>query len=93
MLHHELYWVNIGKSYKEVLNDNFLWAPQPYLNEKNRLISNAGWKAIPNIEQGDIIFCNRDQTLLAVVVADENAISSDRPESRTFDAWKTKVSG
>lgn len=71
-----------------MLNDGFLWAPLPYFNKDNKKIANAGWKQVPNIKQGDIIFCNRDQKLIYVVVANEDAILSERPDSRKFDAWK-----
>lgn len=82
------YWVNIGVSYNEVLKDGFLWAPTPYINEDNKKVTSSGWLQVPHIRKGDIVFCNRDQKLIYVVVAREDAFLALRPESRKFDAWK-----
>jgi len=82
------YWVNVGKSFKEVLQDGFLWAPIPYVNENDRKISNAGWKHVPNMKKGDLAFCVKDKTILYVAVVKEDSYPDSRPKSRKFNAWK-----
>lgn len=82
------YWVNVGVSFKEVLQDGFLWAPVPYINDKGKKISSAGWKHVPSMRKGDIIFCNKDKHIVYVAVVKEDSFSSLRPESRKFDVWK-----
>ncbi|MGI2141926.1 HNH endonuclease [Shewanella baltica] len=83
------YWVNVGRTFKEVIQDGVLWAPTSYTNDKGIKINSAGWKPIPNIRKGDIVFCNRDGFLICIVVANADAISSPPPESRGFDKWKS----
>lgn len=84
----DYYWVNIGVSYNEVLEDGFLWAPTPYVNENKNKVSSSGWLQVSNIKKGDIVFCNRDQKLIYIVIAREDAFLAPRPDSRKFDAWK-----
>lgn len=81
------YWVNVGISFKEVLQEGFLWAPVPYTNKNGKLISPAGWKHVPNMKKGDVVFCNRDKRIVYVAVVKEDSYSSPRPESRKFDVW------
>ena len=82
------YWVNIGTSFKEVAEFKFLWAPKNTLNQKGQSIIDAGWKAVPNVKKGDIIFCNYQGSLIHVSVATKDAYESERPENRSFDQWK-----
>lgn len=82
------YWVNVGISFKEVLQHGFLWAPDPYINEEGKKVNSAGWKHVPNMKKGDVVFCNKDKTILYVAVVKEDSFSSPRPESREFDVWK-----
>ncbi|GDY28294.1 hypothetical protein AHAT_41840 [Agarivorans sp. Toyoura001] len=82
------FWVNVGVSFKEVLQEGFLWAPAPYINDKKKLVSSAGWKHVPEMKKGDIVFCNKDKTLIYVGVVKEDGYSALRPDSRKFDAWK-----
>jgi hypothetical protein len=84
------YWVNIGISYREVLEQGILWAPQPYTDDKGTLKKSAGWLQVPNIKRGDIIFCNRDQKLIYIAIAKSDASTSPRPESRKFNQWKNE---
>ena len=82
------YWVNIGTSFKEVAEFKFLWAPKNTLNQKGQSIIDAGWKAVPNVKKGDILFCNYKGSLIHVAVATKDAYESERPENRSFDQWK-----
>ncbi|WP_394230283.1 HNH endonuclease [Shewanella colwelliana] len=84
------YWVNVGISYKEVLEQGILWAPQPYHDEQGTLKKSAGWLEVPNIKRGDIIFCNRNQNIIYIAIATSDASPSPRPKSRKFDQWKNK---
>lgn len=82
------YWVNLGDSHKEVLENNFLWAPSHTLNKKGEVRISAGWKSVPNIKQGDIIFCHHDKRVIFVAIANKDAYPSKRPESRKYERWK-----
>ncbi|MFK3862183.1 HNH endonuclease [Pseudoalteromonas rhizosphaerae] len=82
------YWVNIGTSFKEVAEYKFLWAPESTVNEKGNTVIDAGWKAVPNIRKGDVIFCNYKGSIIHVAIAKSNAYASPRPENRSFVQWK-----
>lgn len=82
------YWVNIGTSFKEVAEFKFLWAPKNTVNQNGQPIIDAGWKAVPNVQKGDILFCNYKGSLIHIAVATKDAYESERPENRSFDQWK-----
>jgi len=82
------YWVNLGDSYKEVEEHNFLWAPSSSVDKKGNTIINAGWKHVREVAAGDVIFCHEDGRIIYIAVALSNAYQSPRPKSRKFDKWK-----
>lgn len=81
------FWVNLGKTYREVLDHNFLWAPAYLKNSKGTESVNAGWKPVPTVRKGDVIFCNANGRLIYTAVATKDAYSSPRPDTRSFEEW------
>jgi putative restriction endonuclease len=82
------YWVNVGRTFKEVSENKFLWAPSHSISKNGSIVVNAGWKQVPEIKKGDIIFCNRDGYIVYVAVAETDASPSPIPPGRKFEAWK-----
>ncbi|WP_447879257.1 HNH endonuclease [Serratia fonticola] len=82
------FWVNIGGSYKEVKEQNFLWAPQYGMNKNGKKFSNASWETVKDVKAGDVIFCNKDREIVYVATAVADADSAPRPHSRAFDKWE-----
>ncbi|MEH6357446.1 MAG: HNH endonuclease [Pseudomonadales bacterium] len=82
------YWVNLGDSYKEVADYNFLWAPAYTTNANGTKTVNAGWKHVPEVTIGDVIFCHENGRIIYIGVAKSDAYAAERPENRTFDKWK-----
>ncbi|NTY85527.1 HNH endonuclease [Serratia fonticola] len=82
------FWVNIGGSYKEVKEQNFLWAPQYGMNKNGQKFSNASWEAVKGVKAGDVIFCNKDREIVYVATATADAKPAPRPLSRSFDKWE-----
>ena len=82
------YWVNIGGTYKEVSENKFLWAPSHTENRMGTKIVNAGWKHVPKINKGDIIFCNKDGEIIYVAIAKSDACPAPIPSGRAYDEWK-----
>ncbi|CAI1882814.1 HNH endonuclease [Serratia fonticola] len=82
------FWVNIGSSYKEVKEQNFLWAPQYGMNKNGQKFSNASWEAVKGVKAGDVIFCNKDREIVYVATATADAEPAPRPLSRSFDKWE-----
>jgi putative restriction endonuclease len=80
------FWVNIGGSYKESINGNFLWAPN---TTKDGKTTPTHWANIGKVEKGDVIFCCYNKEVKFVAQATKDAYDSDRPESRTFKPWNT----
>ncbi|MGE4259970.1 HNH endonuclease [Shewanella sp.] len=83
------YWVNIGTTYKEVLEHKFLWAPDEARGKNGKLKNVAGWLYMPHVQKGDIIFCNRDQNIIYVAVAKSDSYNAARPETRAYKEWST----
>lgn len=55
------YWVNLGNTYKEVADEKFLWAPAYTVNSSGTKITNPGWKYVPKVKKGDVIFCHENK--------------------------------
>lgn len=86
----KFFWVNIGTSYKEVLDGDFLWAPISSNNAKGTEIHRAHWDNVANVRTGDIIFCCYKKHINFIAQASEDAKLADRPTSRSFDEWGKK---
>lgn len=82
------FWVNIGSSYREVKEQNFLWAPQYGMNKNGQKFSNASWETVKGVKAGDVIFCNKDREIVYVATATADAEPAPRPLSRSFDKWE-----
>lgn len=88
------FWVNIGSSYKEIEEKGFLWAPQYGINQQGKRFTKVFWDTVKTVKKGDIIFCNKDRTLIYIAIAEKDAEPAPRPETRTFQHWEiegTKV--
>lgn len=81
------YWVNIGKSYKEVEDEEFLWAPSYAIGKTGKKKHNAGWETVKRVKAGDVIFCNRAGSIIFVAVARNAAYPAKSPKTRTFEVW------
>jgi putative transposase len=84
----KFFWVNLGRSYKEVAANKFLWAPAFTIGKNGKEKLNAGWNTVQEVKKGDVIFCHRAGEIIYVAVALNNAFASKRPANRTFDQWK-----
>lgn len=82
------FWVNIGSSFNEVKEKNFLWAPQYGMNKHGKKFSNASWETVKDVRAGDIIFCNKDREIVYVATAIADADDAPRPPNRSFDKWE-----
>jgi len=82
------FWVNLGTSYKEVAKYQFLWAPAYTLKEDGSKAVDAGWKHVPDVNKGDVIFCHEDGRVIYIAVAKTDAFRSERPDNRAYDQWK-----
>lgn len=81
------YWVNVGKTIKEVLNGNFLWAPEASRTKSGQTKRLDHWDNVANVQAGDLIFCCHDQTITHVAEATRNAYQATRPATRSFSEW------
>ncbi|HGM5285047.1 TPA: HNH endonuclease [Serratia liquefaciens] len=82
------FWVNIGSSFNEVKEQNFLWAPQYGMNKHGKKFSYASWETVKDVKAGDIIFCNKDREIIYVAIATADADDAPRPPNRSFDKWE-----
>jgi len=82
------YWVNIGLSKDFVRREKFLWAPQYGLNKSGSRFVDEGWKQVPFVEKGDVIFCCHKQYIVFVAVAKSDAFEFSCPDDPVFEAWE-----
>lgn len=82
------YWVNLGRTYQEVADHKFLWAPSHTFNSRGKKLIDGGWRHVPEVKRGDIIFCNENSRIIYVAVAKKNSYPAERPANRNFDQWK-----
>lgn len=89
------YWVNIGLSYDEVVENVFLWAPlqgeKPIdINDVSkgiRVRQYDHWTNVSLVKAGDVIFCNMDRKIKFIAVALADAEQAIRPSTRIFRQW------
>lgn len=81
------FWVNLGTSYQEVLDNKFLWAPQFTRNEKGTKVKNKGWTSFSNVKKGDVIFGYLDGRIFCIAIAKGDVYEASRPDSRKFVKW------
>lgn len=72
------YVVNLGKSRIFVEQNKYFWAPKG---------SNAGWKNMPKVQVGDVIFCNHNRRIFALALVKTAAYEFDKPKDKAFDDW------
>lgn len=48
------FWVNIGSSFNEVKEQNFLWAPQYGVNKNGKMFNPTSWETVKDVKAGDI---------------------------------------
>ncbi len=82
------YWVNIGKTFQEVEKHGFLWAPAYNINKKGNRTLPAGWKHVPKVKKGDILFCNLGGHVKYIAEADKDAYRCERPINKEYKTWK-----
>lgn len=82
------FWVNIGKSYKEVKEHGFLWAPSFTLKADGSHLHKRDWDIVSDVCAGDVIFCCRDNYIIYVAIASKSSYKAPRPENRTFSKWE-----
>lgn len=82
------YWVNVGGSFQEVGQYSFLWAPAYSINKNGNKIVNAGWKNVPKVKKGDILFCHTDNSIVFLAEAISDAYAADRPAERKYYKWQ-----
>ncbi len=80
------YWVNLGTTHKEVMANNFLWAPTHKVS-KGKKVYIQGFTNVSGIKKGDVIFCHKSGNIISVAVAIDDARLSQRPDNRSFDKW------
>ena len=83
----EFYWVNIGGTYKTVLDQHFLWAPISSISSVGNEITRLYWDNVANVKQGDIIFCCYNQCIGFLARAQTDAYHQDRPGENSFEQW------
>ena len=89
------FWVNVGQSYDEVVQNKFLWAPQfsehpidsTNLAKGTRTRYHDYWTNVSDVKAGDIIFGNVDRKIMFVAVASGDVIAALRPSTRAFSQW------
>jgi len=85
----EFYWVNVGTTHREVLEDSFLWAPTKSKQQNGTERSLVHWDNVGAVKKDDVIFCCRDAEIYAIAIAKADAYEAERPARRSFKEWST----
>ncbi len=85
----DFYWVNVGKTVREVLNGQFLWAPEASRTKSGHIKRLEHWDKLAAVRSGDVIFCCHSQEITHIAVATRDAYHADRPATRSFSDWGT----
>ncbi|WP_342051584.1 MULTISPECIES: HNH endonuclease [unclassified Cupriavidus] len=81
------YWVNVGKTIKEVQSGNFLWAPEASQSETGASMRREHWENVAKVKAGDVIFCYHEKKITDIAIATRDAYSAERPATRLFSEW------
>lgn len=81
------FWVNLGGTHKEVIEGNFLWAPEKMITKAGSEKRLNHWTNVSTVKTGDLVFCCYKQNIRFVAQATAPAYKSPQPESRAFNAW------
>ncbi len=81
------YWVNVGKTIKEVQSGNFLWAPEASPSEAGAAMRREHWENVAKVKAGDVIFCYHEKKITDIAIATRDAYSAERPATRSFSEW------
>lgn len=81
------FWVNLGKTHKEVEQYKFLWAPLFTVNKKGTKVVRRGWEIVKEVKKGDIIFCHQNGKIVYLARAKTNPYESPRPDNRKYKEW------
>lgn len=80
--HIKFYWVNLGSSYKEVIKNKFLWAPDKGITKNGKTYINSGWKCVKDVKKGDIIFCcTKKDYIDYIAIAKSDAMRAQKPQN------------
>ncbi|MBV7539410.1 HNH endonuclease [Duganella sp. sic0402] len=83
----EFYWVNIGGTYKTVLDQYFLWAPISSISSIGNEVTRLYWDNVANVKQGDVIFCAYNQCIGFLALAQTDAYQQSKPGNSAFEQW------
>jgi len=94
----QFYWVNLGATFKEVLDNKFLWAPlySKTLKDKDdpskgmRIKHFSHWDNVADVRKGDVIFCNYSREIQFIAVAKSDSYNADQPKTRAFSEWEAR---
>lgn len=83
----EFYWVNVGATINEVIEGNFLWAPENSRTKSGKIKQLDHWDNVAKVKSGDVIFCCHDKKITHIALAEADAHAHDRPNGRAFSTW------
>ena len=85
------FWVNQKQTYKQEREGGYLWAPKRGSDGKQHW----GWKTMPKVNQGDIIFNNVNGALRSYCIATSTAYDFSKPaeieQGWEQQGWKINV--
>lgn len=84
----EFYWVNIGSTYRTVIDHRFLWAPINSISPTGQEITRVHWDNVSEVKTGDIIFCYYNQRISFLARATADSYQNLKPHDRSFKDWE-----
>jgi len=84
----EFYWVNIGSTYRTVIDHRFLWAPINSISPTGQEVTRVHWDNVSDVKTGDIIFCYYNQRISFLARATADSYQNLKPHDRSFKDWE-----
>lgn len=65
-----------------MIDNDFFWAPLPYINDNGHKMNNAGWATLDHVRTGDLFFCKSGANFEYIAVATSGMYKAERSKNR-----------
>jgi len=78
-----VWWISAGSSYKALVDAGQLWSP----NTDKAGRRDPRYTLLQQVKKGDVLVCNVDRSIVAVLLATSDAVPAPRPNLKVYANW------